>query len=62
MTKGEGVTLSEEIARRWSYRDDLRREGRWELIDGVFYDMAPAPHPRHQRLVLRIARELQDHT
>ncbi len=41
-----------------TWQDYLEREGRWELIDGVFYDMAPAPHPRHQRLVLRLATEI----
>ncbi|HFS82599.1 MAG TPA: Uma2 family endonuclease [Epsilonproteobacteria bacterium] len=42
--------------------DDYRQwEDRWELIDGVAYAMSPAPYPKHQRVVLRIAKELGDH-
>ncbi len=51
----------EDIVQRHTWKDYLEREGRWELIDGVFYDMAPAPHPRHQRLVVRIWDELDEH-
>ncbi len=50
----------DEISRH-TWQDYLEREGRWELIDGVFYAMAPVPHPRHQRLVLRLATELEEH-
>lgn len=52
------TTPADQAQRRWTYEDYLRREGRWELIDGVFYNMAPAPHPRHQQIVFRLAREL----
>ena len=42
--------------------DDYREwEDRWELIDGIAYAMSPAPYPKHQRVALRIAKELGDH-
>lgn len=35
----------------FSYNDYLQwDEGRWELIDGIVYDMAPAPSRQHQRV------------
>lgn len=33
-------------------------EGRWELIDGVAYDMTPAPSYEHQRVSARIGNLL----
>lgn len=35
---------------RYTYADILTwpEDERWELIDGVAYDMSPAPSPRHQ--------------
>ena len=42
----------------FTWNDYVGWEGRWELIDGEVYDMAPAPYPKDQRLVLNIAREL----
>jgi Uma2 family endonuclease len=40
-------------ADRLTYRDYLTwpEEERWELIEGVPYDMTPAPSRRHQKLV-----------
>ena len=42
--------------RHYTYRDYRGwPEGeRWELIDGVAYDMSPAPSVNHQRLVPRL--------
>ncbi len=60
--------LSTKGERRWSYKDYLTwPEGeRWELIDGVAYNMGPAPSWSHQeiswRLVGRIAACLNDST
>ncbi len=42
----------------FTWSDYVTWEGRWELIDGEAYDMSPAPYPKHQRLVLNLAREL----
>lgn len=33
---------------------------RWELIDGVAYDMSPAPLLKHQRISLRLGSKLQN--
>ena len=30
----------------------------WELINGIAYAMAPAPYPKHQRVVFKISKEL----
>lgn len=32
---------------------------RWELIDGIAYNMSPAPSIRHQQVVLAVARMVQ---
>ena len=45
----------------YTFDDYQEWEGRWELIEGVAYSMAPAPYPKHQRVALRIAKELGDH-
>lgn len=31
-------------------------EGRWELLDGVAFDMTPAPSIKHQRMSMRLER------
>ena len=35
-------------------------EGRWELIDGIAFDMTPAPSPEHQRVSRRMDRRIVD--
>ena len=42
-----------EAALRFTYADLLTwPEGeRWELIDGVAYDMTPSPSRRHQEII-----------
>jgi len=37
---------------------DWPEEERWELIDGVAYDMGPAPNRRHQEAVMAIGTEI----
>ena len=46
--------------RIFSYADyrTWPQEERWELIDGVAYDMSPAPNRRHQGIVGEIYREI----
>jgi Uma2 family endonuclease len=34
----------------YTFNDTLDWEGRWELIDGIPYDMSPAPRTDHQRI------------
>jgi hypothetical protein len=46
--------------RIYTYADYLTwpDEERWELIDGVAYDMSPAPNRRHQEIVGKFFIEL----
>ena len=48
---------------RYTYSDYLTwpDDKRWELIEGVPYDMTPSPSVRHQRIVWNIVRELSRH-
>ncbi|NEW61522.1 Uma2 family endonuclease [Sulfurovum sp. bin170] len=50
--------LQYENFQYYKYRDYKKWEGRWELIDGIPYAMAPAPYPKHQRVVVHFWREL----
>ena len=42
----------------YNFDDYKQWEDSWELIDGIAYAMAPAPYPRHQKVVAHIWREL----
>ena len=50
--------------KRYTYADYLQwaDEERWELIDGVPYDMSPAPSRSHQKILLDLARIVADIT
>ncbi len=45
---------------RYTYREyrGWPAEERWELIDGLAFDMSPAPRRRHQSLIIQIAAQL----
>ncbi|MCX7011378.1 MAG: Uma2 family endonuclease [Candidatus Sumerlaeota bacterium] len=45
---------------RFTYGDYLQwQDGeRWELIDGVAYNLSPAPSRRHQRMVLALVHQI----
>ena len=45
----------------YTYADYLTwpEDERWEIIDGVAYDMTPAPAPRHQRILVHLIYQLQ---
>ncbi|TVQ88202.1 MAG: Uma2 family endonuclease [Chromatiaceae bacterium] len=47
----------------FTYGDYLNwpAEERWELIDGVAYDMSPAPSRRHQDIVVELAAQAVAH-
>lgn len=47
----------------YTYADYLSWDDgkRYEVIDGVAYDMSPAPSPEHQRMVLRIGRRMDEY-
>jgi len=52
------AAIDYDAFRHYSYDDYKEWEGRWELIDGIPYAMAPAPYPEHQRIAFKIAKEL----
>lgn len=43
-----------ELNKRYRYRDYEQWEGRWELINGLPYNMTPAPSTKHQKIVTEI--------
>ncbi len=48
---------------KFTYKDYLQwpDEERWELIDGVAYDMSPAPSRRHQEVVMELSRQISNY-
>ncbi len=56
------MTTAQKQPEKFSYRDYLKwSDGkRWELIDGVPYDMTPAPSFKHQRIVGNFYRKIAD--
>ena len=46
------------LMQKYIYVDYKKWEDRWELIDGIPYAMAPAPYPKHQRIVFNTSKEL----
>lgn len=57
---GLAVRKKEE---RFTYGDYLNwpDEERWELIDGVAYDMSPAPLRRHQGIIRELSRQISNY-
>ncbi len=57
-----GLALKKE--KRYTYSDYITwpDEERWEIIDGVAYNMSPAPKVKHQRVVSLLNRKLADKT
>lgn len=47
------MVLNPKPNERYIYKDYLEwsDEERWKLIDGVPYNMTPAPSPEHQRIM-----------
>ncbi len=43
----------------YTYDDYLQWKGRWELIDGIPYAMAPMPIPRHQWIANNLGTEFR---
>ncbi len=50
----------EELFTYGDYRN-WTDDDRWELIDGVPYDMSPAPSPRHQLLLAQLLRQFTNY-
>ncbi len=47
-----------ELMPHFTYKEYQQWEDSWELIDGIPYAMAPAPYPKHQKIVAHMWREL----
>jgi len=54
------MTLAKQNNKKYTYADYITwpDKERWELIDGVPYNMTPAPSTRHQSLVVMFSRVL----
>jgi Uma2 family endonuclease len=52
-----------KIDEKFTYGDYLKwpDEERWELINGVAYDMSPAPSRRHQEIVGELYRQISNY-
>jgi Uma2 family endonuclease len=57
-----GLPLRKED-RRFTYGDYLTwpDEERWEIIDGLVYDMSPAPSVEHQRMLRELSRQFSNY-
>ena len=55
-----GYLLKKDRNRKYTWQEYLTwpDEERWEVIDGVAYDMSPSPTTRHQLLVTNFSRIL----
>ncbi len=52
------MTLALQDLPHYTYDDYVQWEGKWELISGIAYAMAPAPSIEHQSISQSIAGEL----
>ena len=44
----------------YNYKDYLRWEGHWELIEGLAYAMNPRPNIKHQKISGKLYRAIDD--
>lgn len=49
-----------EYLPHYTYEDYLLFEGNWEIINGVAYNMSPAPMKKHQRISQKISWVLEE--
>jgi len=58
------MAIPKPNSKKYTYADYLQwhDDERWELIDGVPYDMSPAPSRTHQKILLDLARIVADIT
>jgi Uma2 family endonuclease len=59
----ESVARKLEIDKKYSYADYLTwpDDERWEIIDGVPYNMSPAPTINHQRISVELVRQIANY-
>ena len=50
----------EKFNHKFTYKEycSWPNDERWELIDGVAYDMSPAPSSRHQRISFKLSTQI----
>jgi hypothetical protein len=51
--------IANKILPYYTYKDWVRWEGQWELIEGHPFAMSPAPTPSHQRTCAKIISKLE---
>jgi len=56
------MPLAKKTEERFTYQDYISwpEDERWELINGVAYNMSPAPSVAHQRIAIRFATILEN--
>ena len=54
------MPLAKKLNEKYTYQDYLNwpDDERWEIIDGVAYNMSPAPKIKHQRISWNIAKKI----
>ena len=57
-----GLALRSDFE-RYTYGNYLEwpENERWELIDGIAYDMSPAPSPKHQEILGELFRQISNY-
>jgi Uma2 family endonuclease len=57
-----GLALKSDVE-RYTYHDYLQwpENERWELIEGIAYDMSPAPSPKHQEILGELYRQISNY-
>ena len=56
------MPLAKKLNERYTYQDYLNwpDDERWEIIDGVAYNMSPAPKVKHQRISGKLFLKIND--
>ncbi|HPZ10712.1 MAG TPA: Uma2 family endonuclease, partial [Candidatus Eremiobacteraeota bacterium] len=56
----ESIAKKLDLNKKYSYADYLTwsDDERWELIDGVPYNMSPSPTINHQELSMELSRQI----
>jgi len=61
MEMEKAMPIPNEMKEKFTYRDYCQwpDEERWEIIDGIAYDMSPAPSVRHQTILINLSTILK---
>jgi Uma2 family endonuclease len=55
------MTFALKVLPNYTYQDYLRWEGRWEVIEGIAFDMSPMPSPSHQKVASKLNTLFQNY-